>query len=307
MASKKYEIPGKIFNIQRFSVQDGPGVRTVIFLKGCPLSCKWCCNPEAQNEKLDILMQKQKCIGCEKCFNLCSKKAITKGRDWWVLDKQLCDLCGECAKNCFSGAISIVGEQVSADEVVARVLKDKLIYINSGGGVTLSGGEPTCQFKFSRAILKRCKEENLHTAIETCGYAPWKVFEGLLDYVDLFLYDIKLIDDIKHERFTGVGNSRIIENFKMLTRSGKNVIARCPLIPRVNTDADDIKRLQSLLKESGISEVHLLPYHKLGINKYVSLGIPYQMEDTPFFPDEDLERISEMLATPGVKLVVYKH
>lgn len=306
-ALESNQIFGTIFNIQRFSVQDGPGVRTVVFLKGCPLNCKWCCNPESKYSGLELLLQRRLCINCKRCVEVCPKNAITKGESWWRFDRQICDLCGKCAEVCHAGAISLVGEYISAGEVVKRILRDKLMYINSGGGVTLSGGEPTTQLAFSHEILKRCKTEKLHTAIETCGYAPWESYETLLGSVDLFLFDIKLMDEQKHQYYTGTGNQLIQENFRRLIKMGKKVIARYPMIPGVNTDDQDILKMREFLKDSCAVEVHLLPYHKLGINKYASLDLPYQMNDTPLLDADDINRIKENLDIPGIKIVIYNH
>jgi len=200
------EIKGLIFNIQRFSIHDGPGIRTTVFLKGCPLTCKWCSNPESQKSYPEILTVDRKCIRCGRCAESCSQEAITLDESGRRLDWQKCNLCMECAANCPSGAIEAVGRYLTVDEVVAEVEKDRLFYQNSGGGVTVSGGEPLLQWEFALNLLKECKVRNLHTALDTSGCAPWDVMERVIEHVDLVLYDIKDMHSAKHKAITGVAN-----------------------------------------------------------------------------------------------------
>lgn len=298
---------GTVFNIQRFSVQDGPGIRTLVFLKGCPLRCLWCCNPESQNYKPDILFTKQKCIGCGKCIAACAVDAIRNSAEGKSIDREKCTLCGECVKTCYAGALEIVGEGKTVEEVMDEVLRDTEIYRNSGGGVTLSGGEPMFQPAFAAAILKECQLSGIHTAIETCGFAPWSDYEEILPYVDLFLFDIKHMNSDKHEEITCQPNELIINNFKKLAKSGKRIIARIPLIPGRNTLSENIKELSRFLSENGVREAHLLPYHKLGVSKYSSIGVDYKLNDIPAISDVDLDFVKDTLESFEIKVTIYNH
>lgn len=246
---------GTIFNIQRFCVNDGPGIRTTVFLKGCPLSCVWCHNPESQRFEPEILFYKDKCTGCGRC------KCVTAADRDFV---------------CFNGAKEICGKTVSADEVTAEVLKDKPFYENSGGGVTLSGGEPLAQYDFSLELLKKAKENGIHTAIETCGYAEKSKILEIAKYVDLFLFDCKETDQELHKKYTGVDNKIILDNLKALSDAGSKIILRCPIIPGFNDRAEHFKGISEIAgKLSGIEHIEIEPFHPLGKGKYSALSRKY--------------------------------
>ena len=243
---------GTIFNIQRFCVNDGPGIRTTVFLKGCPLSCVWCHNPESQRFEPEILFYKDKCTGCGRC------KCVTAADRDFV---------------CFNGAKEICGKTVSADEVTAEVLKDKPFYENSGGGVTLSGGEPLAQYDFSLELLKKAKENGIHTAIETCGYAEKSKILEIAKYVDLFLFDCKETDQELHKEYTGFDNKIILDNLKALSDAGSKIILRCPIIPGFNDRAEHFKGIsETAEKFIGIEHIEIEPFHPLGESKYSALG-----------------------------------
>ena len=245
-------VKGTIFNIQRFCVNDGPGIRTTVFLKGCPLSCVWCHNPESQRFEPEILFYKDKCTGCGRC------KCVTAADRDFV---------------CFNGAKEICGKTVSANEVTAEVLKDKPFYKNSGGGVTLSGGEPLAQYDFSLELLKKAKENGIHTAIETCGYAEKSKILEIAKYVDLFLFDCKETDQELHKEYTGVDNKIILENLKALSDAGSKIILRCPIIPGFNDRAEHFKGIsETAEKFIGIEHIEIEPFHPLGESKYSALG-----------------------------------
>ena len=245
-------VKGTVFNIQRFCVNDGPGIRTTVFLKGCPLSCVWCHNPESQRFEPEILFYKDKCTGCGRC------KCVTAADRDFV---------------CFNGAKEICGKTVSANEVTAEVLKDKPFYENSGGGVTLSGGEPLAQYDFSLELLKKAKENGIHTAIETCGYAEKSKILEIAKYVDLFLFDCKETDQELHKEYTGVDNKIILENLKALSDAGSKIILRCPIIPGFNDRAEHFKGISEIAgKLSGIEHIEVEPFHPLGESKYSALG-----------------------------------
>ena len=245
-------VKGTVFNIQRFCVNDGPGIRTTVFLKGCPLSCVWCHNPESQRFEPEILFYKDKCTGCGRC------KCVTAADRDFV---------------CFNGAKEICGKTVSANEVTAEVLKDKPFYENSGGGVTLSGGEPLAQYDFSLELLKKAKENGIHTAIETCGYAERSKILEIAKYVDLFLFDCKETDQELHKEYTGFDNKIILENLKALSDAGSKIILRCPIIPGFNDRAEHFKGISEIAgKLSGIEHIEVEPFHPLGESKYSALG-----------------------------------
>ncbi len=252
---------GIIFNIQRFCVNDGPGIRTTVFLKGCPLSCVWCHNPESQRFEPEILFYKDKCTGCGRC------RGITAADRDFV---------------CFNGAKEICGKTVTADEVTAEVLKDKPFYENSGGGVTLSGGEPLAQYDFSLELLKKAKANGIHTAVETCGYAERSKILEIAKYVDLFLFDCKETDPELHKEYTGFDNKVILENLKALSDTGSKIILRCPIIPGFNDRAEHFKGISEAAdKFSGIVHIEIEPFHPLGESKYSALGREYANIQTP--------------------------
>ena len=242
---------GKIFNIQRFSVSDGPGIRTTVFFKGCNLRCAWCHNPEGQKTETEWLMYKNKCIGCGRCENLTEKDT---------------DFI------CFQEARELCGKEYTLEEVMREILKDKAFYDNSGGGVTFSGGECMLQIEFLEEILKECKKHNIHTAVDTAGHVPFEYFERIFACTDLFLYDVKCFDRDKHEKYTGSPNDRILDNLGKLLRSGAPVLIRIPVISGVNDTAEEMLKIKNFLKSHGAPVgTELLPYHPLGESKYEAL------------------------------------
>ena len=282
------EIEGIVFDIERGAYHDGFGIRTVVFLKGCPLHCLWCSNPEGQSFSTDIAFYEEKCDGCGHCVEVCPEKAISSGSGKIRLDRDRCSFCGKCVDVCPSEAIKLIGTAYTPKEVLNEVLKDSVFYHKSGGGVTLSGGEPLAQPDFSEALLKTCKEMGLQTAIETCGSADWQSFERLLKYCDVVLYDFKCIDPEKHKNFTGVSNKRILENAIKVSKKGIPIIARIVLIPGLNDSKEDFLGLLRFLRRlKNIVCVDLLPYHKLGIVKYKRLGLKYALTDME--PPDELQ------------------
>ena len=259
-----------IFDIERNSYVDGPGIRTTVFFKGCNLRCAWCHNPESQSPKPQMMFYKNKCTGCGKCKEKCPNHL------------ESCELCGKCTLYCPHDAREICGKEYTVDEVMREILKDKAFYDHSGGGVTFSGGECMLQIDFLEEILKTCKENGIHTAVDTAGCVPFEYFERILPCTDLFLYDIKCFDSEKHKQYTGVGNELILENLKRLLESGKNVWIRIPIIPEVNDHEAELVAIKSLLSSYGCPEkIELLPYHAMGEHKYAAIGKETQIFSVP--------------------------
>jgi len=273
---------GVITNIQVYSLHDGPGVRTIVFLKGCALRCEWCCNPECLRPDIEVEFYKSKCVRCGACLEACERKAINPDlelKSGFKINKTLCNECGDCVEVCSSGALSFIGEVVSIDEVLEKVKKDRYFYLTSKGGLTISGGEPLYQFEFTRELLKRAYEENIDTAIETCGYAPWKYFEEILPYLNLVLYDIKHMDPVRHKQRTGVSNKLILRNLTKLSKSDVPIVIRLPLIPQFNLGQDNIiKTAEFISSLENAIEVNLMPFHQLGKDKYYRLCREYSLK-----------------------------
>lgn len=277
---------GNIFHIQRFSLYDGPGVRTVVFLKGCPLRCLWCHNPEGLSTKQQIQFNPSKCIGCMDCVNACPKECHTRENGRHIYNREHCTVCGQCAAQCCSDALSISGMKMSAEEVMSQVLKDRSVYSESDGGLTLSGGEPFAQPEFALSLLRLAKEHNLHTCVETSGYTSADILTEVAKYTDLFLYDYKLTDEDLHRKFCGVSNRKILDNLNLLDELDADVILRCPIVPGCNDEESHIQAIGKLAASHRcIGQIHLEPYHRLGIDKSTQLGALPSFETTP--PDSN--------------------
>lgn len=305
-------ISGVTTNVQVYSLHDGPGLRTIVFLKGCPLKCQWCCNPECISRVPEIEFYKSRCVKCGACLKACPHDAINPDLEvkaGFKIDKERCTGCGDCVDVCPTEALKMVGNAVTVDEVMEKVLKDKSFYLISRGGLTVSGGEPLHQPRFTYELLKRAHNNNIDTAIETCGYAPWKNYEKILPYLDLVLFDIKHMDSEKHKQMTGMSNKLILSNLKKISQSGIPLIIRLPLIPDFNTDPDNIAKTAQFISElDNVVEVNLMPFHQLGKDKYQRLGLPYYLKElNPLESESGLERvkaIKERFEKTGLKITV---
>lgn len=275
---------GVVFNIQKFSLHDGSGIRTLVFLKGCPLKCTWCANPEGQSYSPELGFTESKCIGtrqCDMCRQVCETGAIQKDGDGKVtIDRNLCNLCGGCVEVCPAKALELFGREMQVAEVVRVVEEDSGFYSRSGGGVTLGGGEPLSQADFAARFLKKAKTRGIHTAIETCGHCDWADLEMVCRYVNQIFFDIKSMDSVKHKRHTGVSNRLILENFYKLCNAFPEtpIVVRTPVIPGFNATKEDIREIVDYLNGvSGTVLYELLPYHGFGEQKYLQIGKPYQL------------------------------
>ena len=285
-----------IFDIEKFAVHDGPGIRTVVFMKGCPLHCLWCHNPESQSFEKEMLFYSGKCTNCGNCAAVCPKSCHAVSEAGHVFERSKCIGCGRCAEKCPEDALKLCGREMSVSEVMAEVMKDQVFYRNSGGGLTLSGGEPLAHFAFTAALLKAAKEAGIHTAVETCGFAPWERIRELLPLVDLWLWDVKAAPE-KHEKLTGVPWESIHDNLQKLAGSGAAVMLRCPLVPGINDEDAQLIRIAELAERLGcVRRIDLEPYHPLGEGKNLALGRNDSFHSA-FASDTDKKRWQETIAT----------
>lgn len=299
-------VTGLVFDIRGFSLHDGPGLRTTVFFKGCPLRCLWCCNPESQQPWPEAVWIAERCIGCNRCLESCAARAIVPTPDGGRrIDPTRCDACGRCVEVCPGEALRIFGRRMTVEEVLDQVARDALYAEHSGGGITLSGGEPLAQPEFALELLRRYRreEKGAHAAVETSGEADWEVLEALLPEVDLFLYDLKHADTSAHRRITGRGNERILENARRLAAVGAELVIRIPLVEGENDDpralgaaADFVASLRA------VRRIDLLPYHRLGEPKYRRLGRAYRLEGKPAASPGRVEAARAFLAGRGFEV-----
>ena len=291
---------GMIFNIQKFSINDGPGIRTVVFFKGCPLKCTWCANPESQEPRLQILWDEKKCLHCNTCVMSCPTLAVKNVDGKINVNHKRCSgagVCSErgiCIEKCPAHALKAEGERKTVDEIMQVVMQDLPFYEESGGGVTLSGGEATMQPEFAIELLKALKAKNIHTAIETTGFASPAIFQRIIEYLDLLLFDIKHWNEAKHKEKTDVSNVPILKNMKYAIDAGKEVLPRLPVIPDYNNSLDDARGFVQRLKEVGAKRVQLLPFHQFGESKYNMLGRDYEFTHVKGLHPEDLRDFQQI-------------
>jgi pyruvate formate lyase activating enzyme len=270
-------IKGTIFDLKRYAINDGPGIRTAVFLKGCPLDCWWCHNPEGRERQPQLMVRANRCRLCGDCVAACPQSAIRLDEKP-VTDLGLCQDCGACAQVCVQGARELVGRVVSVAEILAEVERDVVFFDQSGGGVTLTGGDPLMQPRFAIELLRACQAHGIHTTLDTSGYAAWKVVAEAVQHTDLFLYDLKLMDDRLHRKYTGVSNRLILSNLRRLSAAGAQIIVRIPLIPGVNDDEQNLHLAQQFLASlPRVVGVEVLPYHDIAQAKYTALDLEYRL------------------------------
>lgn len=293
------EITGTVFQIQRFSLDDGPGIRTTVFLKGCPLRCRWCHNPEAFSPRPQLSWHSEQCTQCGACAAVCPQGVHVLADGVHTVRYERCTGCGRCAAGCPAQALEVVGFSAAAQAVIREAARDKAYYEHSGGGVTFSGGEPTGQPEFLQELLILAKKEGLHVCLDTCGQAPWALYEALLPRVDLFLYDYKAADPAVHRQYTGVDNTLILENLRRLSAAGARILLRCPIIPGINDNEAHFAAIRRLKDElPGIVGAQVMPYHNIGAGKWRALGLSYTLADLPCAGEEDRARWQARLDCP---------
>jgi pyruvate formate lyase activating enzyme len=295
---------GLIYDIERFAITDGPGIRTLVFLKGCPLHCLWCSSPHTRSGVPQLLYDEGKCSTSGRCLDVCPPKAISlRGTGGIEIDRDLCDGCGDCVEVCPSGALELAGRSVTAEQLVDELTRDSAFFRRSGGGVTIGGGEPTAQAEFVADVLGLCKRRYLHTAMETCGHVEWERLERLLEYLDLVYVDLKHMDDERHRDFTGVSNELILENVKR-SAARCSVIVRIPVVPGFNDTEENIRATAGFAASlgDGFEHLELLPYHQLGVDVYKKLGHEYQLGDVEPPSGKSMESLKEIAEESGIEV-----
>jgi pyruvate formate lyase activating enzyme len=298
--------PVLIFDVKRYAINDGPGIRATIFFKGCPLSCKWCHNPESISPSVQKLYTSSKCIGARECIKVCDQRALTLTREGIITDPERCNLCGACADACPSKAIEMSGEPYSIEDILKIINKERVMFDHSGGGVTFSGGEPLMHYKFLIELLDACGQEGIHRTVDTSGYTSTDILLEVAKRTDHFLFDIKLMDAAKHKHFTGVSNKLILKNLRTLAATGASINIRVPFIKGVNSDEDNIRKTAEFISSlaGDKKSVNLLPYHNIAQKKYEKLGMGYDLNYMREPSREEQEHALSIFQSFGIEAII---
>jgi pyruvate formate lyase activating enzyme len=291
-----------VLSITRMTIHNGPGLRTLVLFKGCPLHCCWCSTPESQKTEPELGVYPAKCIQCGECVPVCPTHAISLDNGKLKVDRSLCNVCGKCVPVCNAQALEILGHRMTVAQVVAEVKKDEIIYKYSHGGVTISGGEPLFNPGFALKLLQAFKTEGINTGVDTCGQVPWSMLEPVLPFVDFFLWDIKHMDPKRHKQLTGVSNELILSNARAVSERGVTMYIRIPLIPGCNDSEENIRATCEFVKglKSAV-EIGIMPLHHLGKSRYESLNLPYPIEDLALIGEETLQKVKALVESYGLK------
>ena len=292
---------GVVFNVMRFAVHDGPGIRTTVFLKGCPLRCWWCHNPESQRPRPEIVYAQARCLRCGECVRACPNHALSLN-SLVHTDLERCRACGACAGQCLAGARQLAGESFAVAELLPRLERDRVFYEESGGGVTLSGGEPLLQSDFAAELLAACRARRIHTVLDTCGYAHRAALEQVAPHVDLFLFDLKIMDPRRHREMTGVSNELVLANLRWLAGRSKAVIVRVPVIPGCTDDRENLDAIRSFCLRNKLGRIDLLPYHRIARDKYARLQRSYRLADAAPPEAERMRQIAGDFTREGLEV-----
>ncbi len=293
-----------LFNIQKFSLHDGPGIRTTVFFKGCPLRCSWCHNPESLKPSIEVMHNKERCSLCGECVKRCPENAVCIFDGSIVTNENECKICSECTFYCINEAREIAGREYNLDELMRILQQDAIFYEESSGGVTLSGGEPVMQIEFIEKLLKKLKKKGIHTAVDTSGAMPFSYYERIAPFTDVFLYDIKALDDDTHKKYTGISNKNILENLKKLSVIHNGINIRIPVIDGVNATEKFTQDLINLLEGTQIANINLLPYHDISRHKYKKLNLEYECESLKVPSDETINNMKETLENKGYTVAI---
>jgi pyruvate formate lyase activating enzyme len=285
-----------VLSITRMTIHNGPGIRTLILFKGCPLRCLWCSTPEAQKDEAEIALYPDKCIHCEQCVPVCPMNAINLTGETISINRVMCNNCGKCVQVCYAEAIKLLGQEMTVEELLTEAKKDAIVYKHSRGGVTISGGEPLLNPNFTKELLRTFKEENISVGVDTCGHVPWTNIEKVLPYIDFFLWDIKHMNSEEHRKYTGVSNNLILSNTRSVSKRNIPLYIRVPVIPGYNDSEENIRATCEFARGlSSLVEVNLLPLHHLGRARYDSLNRAYLIANVPLTPDSVLQNIKRLV------------
>ena len=305
MGNDDLNTKGYVYNVQRYCIDDGPGIRTTVFLKGCPLRCLWCANPESQKLTPEVGYRASICKKCGKCVAACTKNAIRIEDDEIRVDRSICENCGDCVEACIPGAQGVYGKEMTVGAVFKQVARDLKYYIRSNGGVTVSGGEPLMQAEFTGALLKKCQAEGIHACVETCGFASTEQLSKVIPFVSLFLYDLKHMDGTVHKKLTGSSNEPILRNLKTIADKGTPLIIRIPLIPTCNDSDQNLSAIADFVSDLNTpTSVEVMPYHNYGENKYEILDRPYLLKNVEKPSGEMLLKTQEIFKSRGIECLI---